>query len=498
MRVELRHIHKTFGSVHANNDITLTFEAGRIHGLLGENGAGKSTLMKILSGFYRPDSGEIYLDGHRVVFHHPADALRHGVGMLQQDPLDFPVMTVLENFMAGSPGGWIPRRRKARKAFLELAQTFGFSLDPDATVSTLTVGERQQLEILRLLWLGARVLIFDEPTTGISAQQKERLFQVLRQLAEEGRTIIFVTHKLHEVQELCHTAAVLRLGRLMGRRTAPYDLDDLVRLMFGRVLKAERKPPLPLGDPLLRVEGLHVEAGRLRIQDVTLEVRAGEVIGLAGMEGSGQRFLLRACAGLLRPTAGRIWFLGREMTGAPYHAFYQAGATYMPAARMEEGLLPGLRIMDHVVLAREPEGFFVRPPRALAMAQDAIRTFNIRGRPETPVEALSGGNQQRLLLALLRPHLRLLFLEHPTRGLDMESALWVWQRLLDRCRQGTAILFMSSDLDELLNYSDRILVFFAGQVSTPLPADQLDAETLGRLIGGYGFTPATTTATHAT
>lgn len=489
MRVEMRDIHKHFGPVHANAGISLTFEAGHIHGLLGENGAGKSTLMKILAGFYRADAGEIYLDGQRVHFHHPADALRHGVGMLQQDPLDFPVMTVLENFMVGGPEGWIPRRRKARKAFLELAQQFGFSLDPDATVASLTVGERQQLEILRLLWLGARVLIFDEPTTGISAQQKERLFQVLRQLAEQGRTIIFVTHKLHEVQELCHTAAVLRLGRLMGRRTAPYDLDDLVRLMFGRVLRTQRKPDLPLGELLFRVEGLSLEAGRLRIRDVSLEVRAGEVIGLAGMEGSGQRYLLRACVGLLRPTAGRIWFQGREMTGRPYQDFYQAGVTYMPAARMEEGLLPGLRIADHMVLARESSGFFVSPQRALALAQEAIRTFNIRGRPETQVEALSGGNQQRLLLALLRPQLRLLFLEHPTRGLDMESALWVWERLLDRCRQGTAILFMSSDLDELLNYSDRILVFFAGQVSVPLPAKQLDAETLGRLIGGYGFTP---------
>ncbi len=489
MRVELRNIHKHFGPVHANAGITLTFEEGKIHGLLGENGAGKSTLMKILSGFYRPDEGEIYLDGRRVSFHHPSDALRQGVGMLHQDPLDFPVMTVLENFMAGSPGGMVPDKRKARKALKALGEQFGFHLDPDATVASLTVGERQQLEILRLLWLGARVLIFDEPTTGISAQQKERLFQALRRLAAEGRTIIFVTHKLYEVQELCDTAAVLRLGKLMGQRTAPYDLDDLVKLMFGRVLKMERKPPIPLGEPIFRVEDLAVESARVRIRNVHLEVRAGEVIGLAGMEGSGQRFLLRACAGLLRPTSGRVWFHGREMTGRSYLDFYQAGATYLPATRLEEGLLPGLRVADHLLLARGPRGFFVNEKHARDLAEAAIRTFNIRGRPDSMVEALSGGNQQRLLLSLLRPNLSLLFLEHPTRGLDMESTLWVWEQLLERCRQGTAIFFMSSDLDELLNYSDRILVFFAGQVSAPLPAEDLDTESLGRLIGGYGFVP---------
>ena len=490
MQVELRHITKTFGPVVANDDITITFEAGKIHGLLGENGAGKSTLMKVLSGFLRPDRGEIYLDGEAVNFRHPADALARGVGMLHQDPMDFPAMTVLENFMAGSPGGLVVNKRQARRVLQEMGEQFGFYLDPDATVGTLTVGERQQLEILRLLWLGARVLIFDEPTTGISAQQKERLFEALRRLAAEGRTVIFVTHKLYEVQELCDTASVLRQGKFMGRRTAPYDLDDLVQLMFGRVLKMERKPPIPLGDVVYKVEDLVVEAPRVNIRGVYLDVRAGEVIGLAGMEGSGQRHLLQACAGLLRPTSGRIWLKGKDMTGRSYLDFYREGVTYLPATRLEEGLLPGLDITQHLLLSRPARGFFLDNHWANGLAEEAISEFRIRGRPDTVAEALSGGNQQRLLLSMLRPELDLIFMEHPTRGLDMESTLWVWEKLLERCRQGTAIFFMSSDLDEILNYSDRVLVFFAGQVSAPIPAEDLDTESLGRLIGGYGFVPA--------
>lgn len=490
MRVDMRNIHKYFGPIHANAGITLSFESGRIHGLLGENGAGKSTLMKILSGFLTPDAGEIYLDGRPVSFRHPADALAAGVGMLHQDPMDVPAMTVLENFMLGGPSGFLPNRRAARKTLRALCAQFGFNLNPDAPVGSLTVGERQQLEIVRLLWRGARVLIFDEPTTGISAQQKESLFAALRRLAAEGRTIIFVTHKLHEVEELCDRVAVLRRGRVTGERQAPYDLDDLVRLMFGKVLKMQRKPPIPLGGPVFRVEHLTVTGPRVRIRNVSLEVRAGEIIGLAGMEGSGQRDLLRALVGLLRPESGRIWLDGRDMTGKGYLDFYRAGAAYLPATRLEEGLLPGLTITEHVALARPAEGFFVRPEMVLRYAEEAIALFQIRGRPETVAEALSGGNQQRLLLSLLNPGLRILFLEHPTRGLDMESTLWVWEQLLERCRQGTAVFFMSSDLDEILYYSDRVLVFFAGEVSAPLPAEKLTTEALGRLIGGYGFVPA--------
>lgn len=487
MKVELRHIHKRFGPVHANNDITLTIPSGTIQGLLGENGAGKSTLMKILSGFIHHDAGDILLDGRPVRIQSPADALRLGIGMLHQDPMDFPPMRVLDNFMIGYAGGALPPMREARRALHDLCDQFGFDLDPNALVGSLTVGERQQLEILRLLWLGARVLIFDEPTTGISAQQKEKLFAALRRLAGEGKTVIFVTHKLDEVEALCDQVAVLRAGRLVGEVDRPYDVDHLVSLMFGKVIRVGEREEPTLGEPVLRLRDLMLEDVRLRIEGVNLEVRAGETIGLAGMEGSGQTHLLRACAGLERPVGGEVWVGGVNLTGKTYHDYMRHGVAYMPAARLEEGLVPSLTLTEHTVLAREQQGLFIDHQQARRWTEEAIEHFSIRGRPESTVESLSGGNQQRALLSLLRPDLRLLLMEHPTRGLDMESAIWVWQQLKARCRQGTAIFFISSDLEEILHYSDRILVFFGGHVSEPLPAAETTLEQLGQRIGGRGF-----------
>ncbi len=488
MEIELRHIHKYFGPVHANDDITLTIPSGSIQGLLGENGAGKSTLMKILSGYLRPDAGEIRINGSPIEMHSPADAIRFGIGMLHQDPMDFPPMRVLDNFMVGYPEGLLLPREEARQALLDLSAQFGFSLDPDAYVESLTVGERQQLEIVRLLWLGAQVLIFDEPTTGISAQQKEKLFAALHRLADEGKTIIFVTHKLEEVELLCDQVAVLRAGKLVGEARPPYDLDALVEMMFGKVVTKGARVSAPLGKPVLQIKNLAVESHRLRIEGVNLEVREGEVIGLAGMEGSGQRQLLRACAGLIRPVEGEIWVDGHNLTGKSYHDFMRHGVAYVPAARLEEGLVPNLTLLEHMILADEQRGLIIDRQAALQLTKERIETFNIRGRPHSPIESLSGGNQQRALLALLRPGLRLLLMEHPTRGLDMESAIWVWQTLKRRCREErTAIFFMSSDLEEILHYSDRILVFFSGQVSEPIPATETDIEHLGQLIGGRGF-----------
>ncbi len=490
MKIELRHIHKHFGPVHANNDITLTIPSGSIFGLLGENGAGKSTLMKILSGYFHPDAGEIRVNGSPVVMHSPADAIRFGIGMLHQDPMDFPPMRVLDNFMVGYPEGLTLPRGEARAALEKISAQFGFTLDPDAFVGSLTVGERQQLEIARLLWLGAQVLIFDEPTTGISAQQKEKLFAALRRLAEAGKTIIFVTHKLEEVEMLCDQVAVLRAGKVVGEMRPPYDLDELVRMMFGKVISKGERISAPLGKTVLQIKNLAVEDVRIRIAGVNLEVREGEVIGLAGMEGSGQRHLLRACAGLVRPVEGEIWVDGDNLTGKGYHEFMRHGVAYVPAARLEEGLVPTLTLMEHVILADEQRGLVIDREAALEKTRERIATFNIRGRPNLPVESLSGGNQQRALLALLRPGLRLILMEHPTRGLDMESAIWVWETLKRRCREErTAIFFMSSDLEEILHYSDRILVFFSGQVSEPIPAEETDIEQLGQLIGGRGFTP---------
>ncbi|HNR45738.1 MAG TPA: ATP-binding cassette domain-containing protein [Anaerolineaceae bacterium] len=487
MNVELRNIHKHFGKVHANNDITLNIPAGVIQGILGENGAGKSTLMKVLSGYIHADSGEILLDGQPVRITSPADAIRCGVGMLHQDPLDFPPMRIIDNFILGQPGGLLPNRRQAEREFHELRTRFDFNINPDAYVDSLTVGERQQLEILRLLWLGARVLILDEPTTGISAAQKTKLFATLRILAEQGKTAIFVSHKLEDVEELCHRVAVLQRGRLVGEAAPPYVTDDLVRMMFGKGIKLADRAALSSGKCGLSVTDLSIEDVRLNLRHISLEVNCGEVIGLAGMEGSGQRQFLRVCGGLQRPVGGHLHLNGHDLTGKPYRNFLDAGVAYVPASRLEEGLIPGLTLTEHFILTGKQPGFFINRAAAQKRTEQGIEDFSIRGTPASQVERLSGGNQQRALLALQRSPLNLLLLEHPTRGLDIESSIWIWGKLKERCRQGTSIIFISADLDEILHYSDRVLVFFGGRVSEPLDAASTSVDQLGQLIGGKGF-----------
>ncbi len=493
MRVELRDIHKSFGPVRANDGISLVAEAGTIHGLLGENGAGKSTLMKILSGFQAPDRGQIVLDGTPARITSPAEAIRLGIGMLPQDPLDFPPLSVLDDFLLGSPGGLILDRRRARGALRALAAHFEFALDPGARCEDLTVGERQQLEILRLLWLGARVLILDEPTTAISAPQRSKLFAALRTMAEEGKVVFFVSHKLEEVQALCDTVTVLRRGRVAGEAPMPCETGRLVQLMFGQDLPRPHRPAGPRGGTIARgpavLDLAHVTVGdaRLTLEDVSLQVRAGEVVGLAGLEGSGQRLFLHACAGLARVAGGRIRIAGRDLAGRSYRQFLAAGVVYLPAGRLGEGLIPGLTLREHVAIAAERPSVFVDWRTATQSAAQRIGQFDIRGTPETRVQELSGGNQQRALLALLPDDITVLLMEHPTRGLDLEAAEEIWRRLLERRMQGTAIVFASSDLDELLERSDRIAVFSGGGVAGPLDADRVTVEHLGELIGGKGI-----------
>ncbi len=486
MKVELRNIHKHFGPVRANDGVSVTVEPGTIHGLLGENGAGKSTLMKILTGFFSADSGEILLDDHLVRMVSPAEGIALGVGMLHQDPLDFGALSVLDSYLLGSTGPLTLNRAEVRRELRQLAAQFDFSLDPDAHVSSLSVGERQQMEIVRLLWRGVQVLILDEPTTAISAQQRDKLFAALHRLAEQGKTVLFVSHKLEEVEELCGRVTVLARGQVRGEVAMPCPTDQLVQMMFGQTITMGKREPIPLGPPALVLEHLTVSGWRLEIRDLTLTVRAGEVIGLAGLEGSGQRLLLQACAGLRRPTAGRVLLDGQEMTGRPYHQFLDAGVAYMPAGRLEEGLIAGMTITEHVALAERSRAFLVDWQAAGRTAAERIQTYSIKGKPHTTVEALSGGNQQRTLLGLLPPQLKLLLMEHPTRGLDLESTEYIWGRLLNRTLDGTAILYASSDLDELLDRSDRLLVFFGGRVRI-LETRKTNVEQLGELIGGKGF-----------
>ena len=483
MTLELRDIHKHFGDVRANDGVSLTIEAGTLHGLLGENGAGKSTLVKVLTGFFAADSGEVILDGRRLDLRSPREAIRAGIGILHQEPLVFLPLTVLDNFVAGAPGGVRVDRREARAALARQCDELGFDLRPEALVSTLTVGERQ-LEIARLVELGARVLVFDEPTTAISSSQRELLFGTLRTLAGRGLSVIFVSHKLEEIGDLCSSVTVLRHGRVAGEAQLPAPTSTLVEMMFGRQISVAERPQSMAAEVRLQLRGLGASERGSSIANVSLEVGAGEVIGLAGLEGSGQRTLLRACAGQVAPSEGSVLLDGESVGGLGFRAGRKRGIEYLPADRLGEGLVEGVTIAEHMVLAGRTRGFVIDSDAAVAEAERMIERFSIMGRPHDAPESLSGGNQQRLLLALMPESVQLLLMEHPTRGLDVESAQWVWEQLLARRSEGTAILFASSDLDELLRYADRILVVVSGEVFADVDAAGLAGDELGAMIGG--------------
>jgi simple sugar transport system ATP-binding protein len=485
MQIELRDIRKYFGPVKANDGINLTFEGGHIYGLLGENGAGKSTLMKILSGYQPPDVGEILFDGQPQRFASPADALEKGIGMLYQDPLDVPAFSVKDNYLLGRDRRIVLDYKLASRELQEMTSRFDFQLDLGTTIDNLSLGERQQLELARLLVGGAQVLILDEPTTGISAEQKEVLFGSMRKLArEEGKTLILVSHKLEEVQELCDHAMVLQRGKLVGKLDIPCRTEDLVEMMFGQVPERSERSDYEFGEPVLELVDLQVPTYRLTVKDVNLSVKAGEVFGLAGLEGSGQRLLLQACTGLLHPDRGKILLEGKDVGGWPYHRMQDARVGYVAAGRLEEGLVAGLTLEEHVELAKPKHSFFINRKELATKTESQIEQFQIVGRPDSNADELSGGNQQRLLFALLRENLKLILLEHPTRGLDVRSSNWIWEQLYLRREEGAAIIFMSSDLDEIFERSDRIAVFSGGVMSRILETKETSVDEIGHLIGG--------------
>jgi len=483
MEIILRDIHKHYGKVHANNGITIEIAEGSIHGILGENGAGKSTLMKILAGYVRKTSGTILLNGKPVEYRGPAEATRLGIGMLYQDPLDFLSLSVLENFMMGRSSGLSSKEARYRKQLRELAEAFSFDLDPDRPVRELTVGERQQLELLRLLALGVAVLILDEPTTGITSLQRHLLFEALRKLAGQEKTILFVSHKLEDVEILCHRVTVLREGRVSGEMEQPYDTGGLLQWMFG-------VPPAPPpcaegrhGRVTLAMEEVSAAGGRSGLRQCTVRIHEGEVVGLAGLAGSGQDVFLRVAAGLQKPREGRVQVVGENMSGKDYHAFKARGVTFLPTARLEEGLISGLTITEHLAL-RQSQGVQILWNEARKEAAQKIGRFRIVGSPFSTPESLSGGNQQRLLLALIPEDPRILLLENPTRGLDMESVRWVWEQLVSYAAGGTAILFSSAELDEILQVADRVLVFYNGTVVKDVRACDTTVGDLGQAIAG--------------
>jgi simple sugar transport system ATP-binding protein len=486
MKIELRNIHKHYGPVRANDGVNLLIDPGRIHGILGENGAGKSTLMKILAGYIEKTDGEIRIDGHPVQNLTPFQAARWGIGMLYQEPLDFPNLSVLDNFMLGHPLGIFRKRTDFRKTLSRLCRHFSFNLEPHANLSRLSIGERQQLEMLRLISLGIQVLILDEPTTGISDLQKQALFCALKTLAAEGKCILLVSHKLEDVEALCDTVTVLKNGVSAGGMDAPFNSHLLMNMMFGTLPKPPTKTRSHIGDKVLEMTSVSGLGGRTGLTDCTTFVRQGEVLGLAGLEGSGQGVFLRIAAGLRKPFRGKVKIGETLMSGKDYRSFQKAGVAFLPSSRIEEGLMSGLTIAEHVALKSIPSSFWVNRQIAREKARHQIETFRIAGSPGTPVESLSGGNQQRLLLSFLPEVPRLLLLENPTRGLDLESALWLWRHLLSLRNNKTGIVFSSSELDEIVMAADRILVFFEGRIIRDVPTRETDSHDLGLAIAGKG------------
>ena len=496
MDIELRQIHKRFGPIHANNDINVKFHHGRIVGILGENGAGKSTLMKILSGFQPADQGEILIDDQIIDYTGPTAAIANGIGMLQQDPLDVGAFTVLENFIYGGAEGITLQRAQAEAQLQDLTTRFGFELDPHQPIDNLLIAQRQQLEIIRLLALGVETLILDEPTTGISAEQKDILFDALRKLArDEGMIILLVSHKLEDVIDLCDEVVVLRAGLMVGDMDMP-DSDknltgaviaetkqQLVTLMFGEELEAQNRPHYELGRPVLIADKLVVHDLRLDMQPISMTLHSGEVIGLAGLGGSGQELFMRACARLQRINGGTLDYDGDSITGARYRQLFRRGCVFGAAGRLEEGLIAGLTLTEHTALVTD-DRLQIDWKSVQKRTVARIEHYRIKGHSADNIEQLSGGNQQRVLIGLLPDDPKLLILEQPTRGLDVDSARWIWTQLLERCQRGAAIIFNSSDLEELVTYSDRIFVFYAGRVHEVPDVSHTSIDELGHLIGG--------------
>ncbi|MFH0783049.1 MAG: ATP-binding cassette domain-containing protein [Pseudomonadota bacterium] len=477
--IRLTNIHKTFGKTQALTNVSLKAEARSIHGIVGENGAGKSTLMKVLTGFTGKSCGDIFIKGQKARLDSPKDALRLGIGMLYQEPLDFPQLSVLENFMAGR-ATFAPT--KARAELTRLAATFGFSLEPNSRVQNLTVGERQQLELLRLIGDGAKILILDEPTTGISEEQQNVLFSALRRLRESGTTIFLVSHKLDIIDQLCDTVTVLRHGRVVTTRQRPFDREALLHAMFDSL--PEHLPPpekKSAKTPVLEFDQVVSSGGRSGLQKVSLTIRAGEVVGLAGIDGSGQSLFLKTACGLAMPKSGRVLRFGAPLRGQDQGLCRTT--VFLPADRLKEGLFSGMTIREHHLLATSGSGSLTSAT-GLADTQRAIVLHDIKGYPETSVEDLSGGNQQRLLLSLIPKEVRLILMENPTRGLDVHSAVWTWRYLHSRLKTDGAIVFASPDLEELTSQASRIVVFFNGRIILDTPTRSTDYRTLSGAITG--------------
>jgi ABC-type uncharacterized transport system ATPase subunit len=502
MHLELSGLTKSFGSLVANDHIDLVIEPGEIHCLLGENGAGKSTLMNMLYGLLQPDSGEILIDGEKVAITSPSDAIKHGIGMVHQHFMLIPVFTVAENIMLGRenthPGG-ILDRKKADALVNELSARYGFEVDPEALVEDIPVGVQQRVEIIKALTNNAKVLILDEPTAVLTPAEIDELITVMRQLKENGTSIVFITHKLKEVKAIADKITVIRRGKVVGQADPSQSEESLAELMVGRAvdLVVDKTPAEP-GAAVLRIAGLTVidERGHTAVDGVDLEVRAGEILAVAGVQGNGQTELAEALLGLIPIAAGSISLDGNDLTGVSTRERLDAGIGYVPEDRGHDGFVASFSVAENLVLdlfrdSQFSSGLSLRTDEIERNAEGRVAEFDIRTQSiDLPVSSLSGGNQQKVVLAreLSRP-LKLLVASQPTRGVDVGSIEFLHTRIVTERDQGTAVLIVSTELDEIASLADRVAVMYRGKVVGVVPSDT-PRDELGLMMAGASRTEA--------
>lgn len=496
MKLELRGITKRFGSLVANDHIDLVVEPGEIHALLGENGAGKSTLMNVLYGLYRADEGEILLDDVPQHFRGPGDAMAAGIGMVHQHFMLIPVFTVAENVMLGHEETKAFGRldlNAARKHVREVAQRFGFEIDPDALVGDLPVGVQQRVEIIKALSRDAKVLVFDEPTAVLTPQETDELMSIMRQLRDEGTSIVFITHKLREVREVADRITVIRLGKVVGEASPEATNAELASLMVGRAveLTVQKNPP-HLGEGGLEVRDLRVltHTGAIVVDGVSFDVRPGEILAVAGVQGNGQTELVEAIVGLAPRVEGSISLDGTELVGKSVHAILGEGVGFVPEDRKIDGLVGGFSVAENLILDRSSDPAFARAGtlRRSALdsfARDRITEYDIRTQgPQTAAGTLSGGNQQKVVIAReMSRDLRLLVVAQPTRGVDVGSIEFIHKRIIETRDAGIPIIVVSTELDEVTALADRIAVMYRGTVVGIVPGDTA-RDILGLMMAG--------------
>jgi len=496
--IELRGITKRFPGVLANDHIDLTLNEGEILALLGENGAGKSTLMNILYGLYQPEEGEIIVRGKPVKIHSPNDAIANGVGMVHQHFMLVPVLTVTENVMLGVEslvaGAFLDRKQAATR-IRQISEQFGLPVDPNAYIKDLPVGLQQRVEIIKLLYRNADILILDEPTAVLTPQEADDLFKVIRSLVDKGKSIIFITHKLREVLAIADRINVLRLGKVVGAADPKTATEpELASLMVGRSveLKAHKQPAQPK-EAVLQVKNLRVLDDRenLAVDRVTFEVRAGEVVGVAGVQGNGQTELVEALTGLRRILSGEVSIAGVSTTHASPRQIVELGVGHVPEDRQRDGLVLPYPIADNMVLNtyyKPPfaKGVMIQQEEVNKVATERVKQFDVRTPGiTTAVGKLSGGNQQKVIIAreLSRP-IKLLIASQPTRGLDVGSIEYIHSRIVEKRTEGCAVLLVSTELDEIMALSDQIAVMYRGRIVAVVDAKIVTKEYLGLLMAG--------------